>query len=250
MTEHLNILLSNNAGINNDIFAVCRDITEHYKTLVPNGPPLGQKPLHVIHNPSTPIACINGLPHYYSIGLTTNERFYAQITYQFAHELTHIYCDPRITNWFIESICEMASLYFLDYLSNKWETQPPFENWKDYAIKFNEYKINRIEEVKTKLTISNETEFQNKFKSIIQIINEPYNRDNNTIIALQLIEVFKKDNTSWSLLPLVGLSTDKILTDGCFFENSTPDFDKLIATTTDNGKEIAKSIKKIMKNGA
>jgi hypothetical protein len=112
MTKYLNVSISNNESINNDILTVCKEITEHYKTLVPNGPPLERKPLHIIYNPSTPITSINDLPQHYTIGLATNERFYAQIAFQFAHELTHIYCDPRITNWFIESICEMASLYF------------------------------------------------------------------------------------------------------------------------------------------
>jgi len=185
-----------------------------------------------------------------SIGLTVNEGLYNQVAYQFAHELTHIYCDPRTTNWFIESICEMASLYFLEYLSNKWMTEPPFEYLKNYSAKFNEYKLNRIQKVKSNLSISDETKFQEKFTSILNTINEPYNRDNNTIIALRLLEIFKKNNIAWTLLPFIGYATDKNLVDGCFYENSIPDFDKLIATSPQNGKEIAENIKSLMKNNA
>lgn len=250
MTEFLNISLSNNASINNDILAVCTGITEHYKILIPSGPPLGFKPLHVIYNPSTPITFVDGLPNYYTIGLTTNERYYAQIAYQFAHELTHIYCDPRITNWFIEAICEMTSLYFLEYLASKWQTNPPYENWKEYAERFNEYRRNRIEEVKNNLSISNSTEYQEKLESILMTINEPYNRDYNTIIALKIIDIFKKDKTSWTMLPFVGQATDKILMNGQFYEDSVPDFDKLINSLPKNVQEMAQNIKKLIKNGA
>ncbi len=250
MTEFLNISLNNNASINNDVRAVCQDITEHYKTLIPNGPPLGLKLIYVIHNPSTPITFVNGLPDYYTIGLTTNERFYAQIAYQFSHELTHIYCDPRITNWFIESICEMTSPYFLEYLSNKWASTPPFSHWKEYSQKFEEYKQNRIKEVETNLKISTHGEFENKFQTVLKTIDKPYDRDSNTVIALRLLDIFKKNNNSWKLLPLIGQSADKILSDGSFFENSIPDFDKLINSSSANDKEIANNIKTLLKNGA
>lgn len=248
MTEYLNISLSRDENINRDILVVCREITAQYKKLIPFGPPLGQKLLYVIYNPSMPITFLNGLPHYYMIGLTTNERYYTQIAYQFAHELTHIYCDPRITNWFIESICEMAALYFLDYLSIKWSTNPPFKHWRDYAMKFSDYKYNIIEEVKSKFSIKNDQELQSTFISIIRTINEPFNRNYNTIIALKLSKLFK-DNNAWLLLRHIGKSTDKILNDYSFYGNSTPDFDKLIAYSPDNIKNIARRIKSLMKIG-
>ena len=251
MTEQLNISLNNNASICNDIWTVCADITEHYKSLIPQGTPLGIKPIYVVHNPSTPFTFINGLPIFYSIGLTENERIYNKIAYQFTHELTHIYCDPRITNWFIESLCEMASLYFLEYLADKWTTTPPFPNWKDYAPRFLEYKANREIEVNASFEITDTDTLNNQFRTIVASINEPYNRNANTIIAIKLIASFKSNTNFWKLLPLVGQSTDKTLTEGCFFGHSTPDFDKLIELSLDKEiKELAKEIKRIIKNDA
>lgn len=250
MTEHLNISLNNNASICNDIWAVCADVTEHYKSLVPQGTPLGAKPLYVVHNPSTPIAFVNGLPNYYSIGLTVNERLYNQIAYQFAHELTHIYCDPRITNWFIESLCEMASLYFLDYLADKWMTLPPFPNWTDYAPRFLEYKADRENEVKTSFGITDIDSLNNQFRTILTSISEPYNRNANTVIAIKLIDCFRDNKNFWKLLPIVGQATDKTLTEGCFFENSIPDFDKLIELSSGEIRELAEEIKRRIKNDA
>ena len=96
----------------------------------------------------------------------------------------------------------MASLYFLEYLSNKWITEPPFANWRDYAAKFDEYRVDRIQKVKNNLSISDEIEFQDRFTSILNTINEPYNRDNNTIIALQLLELLKKKYYCMDVTPI------------------------------------------------
>jgi hypothetical protein len=103
--------------------------------------------------------------------------------------------------------------------------------------------------VKTNLAITNDTNFQEKFVSILATINAPYQRDSNTVIALRLNDVFGNNDNSWSLLPLIGQATDKNLTDNFFVENSTPDFDKLICTSTDSERKVAERIKALMKNG-
>lgn len=245
MKEYLTISLNTDASICSDIKAVCTDITDHFKILVPDGPPLGLKPLFVIHNPTTPITILNGLPANYSIGLTENGRLYNQIAYQFTHELTHIYCDPRVTNWFIESICEMASLYFLEYLANKWITSPPYPMWQDYASNFSDYGENRIKEVISSFKIANASDIDYQFKNITTTISEPYNRNANTIIAIKLIDIFKKNTNAWKILPLLGKCTDKILLDGCFHENSIPDFGKLVSFVSAGERIIAEDLNKL-----
>jgi hypothetical protein len=245
MTDQLNISLNNDASICSDVKVVCTNITEHFKILVPEGPPLGLKPLFVIHNPSTPITFVNGLPHYYSIGLSENGRRYDQIAYQFAHELTHIYSDPRVTNWFIESVCEMASLYFLEFLAHKWMTSPPYPNWQNYASNFSDYGVNRIKEISASFKIAKTSDFDYQFKNITATISEPYNRNANTIIAIKLIDIFKKNTNAWKILPLLGKCTDKILSDGCFHENSIPDFGKLVSFVSAGERIIAEDLNKL-----
>lgn len=246
MTDFLNVSINNNAAINNDILAVCQSITEHYQILIPSGPPLGNKNLHIVHNPSTPITFVKGLPQYYAIGITSNERFYSQTAYQFAHEITHIYCDPRITNWFIESLCEMASLYFLEYLSEKWETTPPYPNWNDYAPNFKNYKEERVKKVTERLGINNEDDLENKLRGVLEMIATPYDRDSNTVIALKLLSIFKENRGAWALLPLVGQASNMVLSDYSFIENSIPDFDKLVSLAVGENKRVASSIKYLM----
>jgi hypothetical protein len=245
MKEFLTISLNKDASICNDIKAVCVDISEHYKTLIPDGPPLGYKQLSIIYNPSMPMTFVNGLPTNYSIGLSENGRLYNQIAYQFAHELTHIYCDPRVTNWFIESVCEMASLYFLEYLANKWKTSPPYPMWQDYASKFSDYGENRIQEVLSSFKIANASDIDYQFKNITATISEPYNRNANTIIAIKLIDIFKNNINAWKILPLLGQCTDKILSDGCFHENSILDFGKLVSFVSAGERKIAEDLNKL-----
>ena len=129
----LSVKLDQDGSLNDDIKAVLIGIIDKYENLVPQGPPLGYKEIEIM--PGGPMCTINFLPKYYQILLSSNakSRFYCQVAYQFAHELCHIYCDPRIFNRFIESICELSSLYFLEYLSNKWGIDPPYPHWKSYA---------------------------------------------------------------------------------------------------------------------
>ncbi len=246
MTGNLNITISQNNTLNNDIKAVCKDITEHYKILIPDGPPLGNNPLNVIYNSSSPITIVNGLPNNYIIGLNVDDRYYSQIVFQFAHELTHIYCDPRITNWFIESLCEMASLYFLEFMTDKWATDPPFPQWKEYAPNFLDYKNNYIIEVKRNLEITENTNLDEMLEDKLSILTGPTNRDVNTLIALYLLRIFKNNKNAWKLLPHIGQMTDKELVDNTFYSNSIPDFDKLLSLASREEKLIVEEIRKTL----
>ena len=72
--------------------------------------------------------------HAYHIQLTAKNRHWCQYVFQFAHELGHIMCNFRKENhanlWFEESICEVASLYALHRIANKWVEIPNDSNSK------------------------------------------------------------------------------------------------------------------------
>ena len=77
------------------------------------------------------------------VKLNTGGRHWAQMVYQFAHEMTHILCDyddkHRPTKWFEESLCETASLFVLRKMAQTWKTNPPYPNWKDYSASLDAY---------------------------------------------------------------------------------------------------------------
>lgn len=138
----LNINLAEDEILNNDLTAVISDVAKKYVTLIPEGPPLGYKNIEVKTDKDRGPMCVtNFLPEQYQILLNTEDRDYCRVVYQLSHEMCHIYCNPTVSNRFIESICELSSLCFLEYLGEKWQIDPPFPNWRDYAPNFMAYKI-------------------------------------------------------------------------------------------------------------
>ena len=53
--------------------------------------------------------------------------------------------------WLEESLCETASLFALRAMGKRWETEPPFGNWKSYAPKLTEYAQKRLDDPKVQL---------------------------------------------------------------------------------------------------
>jgi len=110
---------------NESIALVIDQIADEFSRQIPEGPPLGFKPVVLINALYYDHRIYWPLHHdYYKIGLDVAHFTFCKAAYQISHELTHIYCDPRIVNWFIEIICHVTSFYFLDFLSEKWENQP------------------------------------------------------------------------------------------------------------------------------
>ena len=72
------------------------------------------------------------------VRLDVEGNHWSQFAYQFAHEFCHILTNygPKTTKknkWFIESICEMASVFAMRRMADTWRTAPPYPNWKSYA---------------------------------------------------------------------------------------------------------------------
>lgn len=75
--------------------------------------------------------------------LDTQDRLWAQFSYQFAHEFCHILCvyreEPTNNKWFEETLCETASLYVMRAMARAWEQDPPYRNWVDYRHALKKY---------------------------------------------------------------------------------------------------------------
>ncbi len=89
------------------------------------------------------------------IGLATEDLYWAQYAFQFAHEFCHAllehtderqWKEPRQANhWLDESLCETASLFSLRAMSKSWLTSPPYANWKDFAPRLAAYAEDRLD---------------------------------------------------------------------------------------------------------
>jgi hypothetical protein len=124
--------------------------------------------------------------------------FWAQYTFQFAHELGHIACgyddDPHKQKWFEESVCETASLFVLRRSAATWATRPPYPNWADYAPKLAAYAEDRI---KTARIPDGRTLADWYAAQKAQFEANAEDRPRNLIIATQLLPLLEKDPRRW-----------------------------------------------------
>ncbi len=74
------------------------------------------------------------------VGINTVAPFYGQFVYQLAHEIGHVYLNPRRTNGAMESLATAFSFEALDRLAKRWETQAPFEYARLHAADLREYR--------------------------------------------------------------------------------------------------------------
>jgi hypothetical protein len=178
------ISLSDDSHLNRDLSLVARSATQEFSTLFSVPPPAGIRPVDILYCPQGPhINSISDTTRY-KVGLLVKNRFYDQLVYQLGHELCHIFADPRRSNWFVESCCEMASLVLLCRMSKLWVNNPPFANWSSYAPKFRENAQNRIRDAKE--------------------AEEPSDRQGHVLNAEILCPLFKESLESWNALCFLG----------------------------------------------
>src|SRR6185503_2082204 len=110
-------------------------------------------PIEVSRSSTTPITLFQrGSAGELRVRLNVEGSYWAQFSFQFAHEMGHIVCgfeeyaNPNL--WFEETLCETASLFVLGRMGESWKTQPPYPNWKDYAGALQKYRDDRIAQAK------------------------------------------------------------------------------------------------------
>jgi hypothetical protein len=143
-----------------------------------------------------------------AIGLTAKSTYWAQYSFQFAHEFCHALANfssnPRrsvrhrkhANFWLEESLCETASLFTLRAMSRSWQNAPPYPAWRNYARWLDAYVEQRI--AMSTHQLPNGASFLAWFRE-----NEPALRGNsafrnrNSIIAIHLLPVFESEPRGW-----------------------------------------------------
>ncbi len=192
----------------NDSFSIIfNQITEEFMNLIPEEPPLGFKPIVLVndllfeHRVHWPFDRDN-----YLIGLNVEENSYGDAAYQFAHELSHIYTDPRITNWTIKLIAHVSSFYMLDRLVEMWKETPPKEIGKTAVDDFQNCRNDLMKEAYHKIDLRQHQLSSNWIKKETKRIHdrpEFGNRIIFNVIALEILPFFKKDPAIWSIIPYI-----------------------------------------------
>ena len=143
-----------------------------------------------------------GGPTSYTIWLNAKDMYWAQYSYQFAHELCHVVANyeqrfEKPNQWFEESICETASLFTLRGMGVTWEKNPPYPTWATYAKHLSEYADNEAGNVAGQAPddVSWE-EWLRRHEEKSRA--DPYERVGNRIIALRMLPLFENDPEGWN----------------------------------------------------
>jgi len=137
----------------------------------------------------------------YKIELSSVGTYWCQHAYQFAHEYCHIRTNylsgsPKC-KWFEESICELSSLYALRKMSQVWQENPPYENWREYAVALEKYATRFMTKPEHQLDkgLALETWL---YANLGELEDDKYIRQKNAIIAIELLPLFECDMKLWN----------------------------------------------------
>lgn len=230
---------TNDQSLNNDVEAVCRDVVIVFEKAIGKPPALGTKPFVIQQAPDdAPRAVINYLPKEYRINLTSvGTRYYQQITFQLAHELTHHYVDPYTSNWFIESVAHAHSMLILTAMGNKWKTDAPYPNWRSSAQRFAEYRTNTISNDLARMHLSSaelKGWIQTKMPELIK--ENKVGRPEQAICAYLIEDVFLRHPKAWGALCQLGAATQ---------HNARTDFTKWASLVTPEERPLVQELAEI-----
>jgi hypothetical protein len=126
---------------------------------------------------------------------------WAQLSYQFAHELCHVLADVTTWRrdrfaWLEDALCEAASLYALRSMALSWEICPPRPEWQQRAAKFSAYAVWRMQHPVRMLASG--IDFHEWLAAHLPALHaDAERRDDNTIIAKELLPIFEADPAAW-----------------------------------------------------
>lgn len=168
------------------------------------------EPLLVENDGTGPITLFRrGENNEHIIRLDTKNRAWAQLAFQFSHELCHVMCNYRdVKNaqlWFEETICEVASLFALRQMAKAWEQNPPYSNWKSYSTALQDYADQRIQrqDVASQSLEKLYTDNSGKLQS------SGTNRDINNQVAIKLLPIFEERPSAWEAIRFLNLGPAK-----------------------------------------
>jgi len=137
------------------------------------------------------------------IYLNTIDTYWSQYSYQFAHELCHHIVDTDFPppndrfGWFEEALCEMASIFVLIKMSEKWKQVPPYPHWSSYSLSLKNYADRILEDPQNNITDPFPVWLIDSFATLAR---DRYRRIENRIIAINVLPVFKHAPQLWQTI--------------------------------------------------
>ncbi len=158
-------------------------------------------PIEVAYGKDGPITYYGRSPEgAIRVRLNVQGAHWAQLAFQFAHELGHVLCNyqkgENANQWFEETLCEVASLYALRRMTVTWKTAPPFERARSFAPSLQDYAQERINAAKLPEGVA----LPEWFEANRNRLRNPYLRQLNNIVALQLLPLFEDEPKHWAAI--------------------------------------------------
>jgi len=168
-------------------------------------------PIIVERSTSGPIVLYRKGPNgEHIVRLDVQGTYWCQFAYQFAHEFCHILTNYRAgeskkNNWFVESLCETASLYAIRQMARTWKTAPPYRNWKGYSSALAKYAQNA--RVKPELRVNKEMTLAKWYRQNAKVLRaKPTIREKNKVLASELLTVLEADPGAWRAASCLNVS--------------------------------------------
>jgi hypothetical protein len=229
-------------NVNLEVFL--NEIVHEFTLLIPGGAHLGDKLIIVMPSVNAPITYAHLLPNQYIIGITPTSLLYDQIAYQFAHELCHVYFDPRITNWLIESFCECMSLIILERLFRKWQVKASVDRREWYASNYAIYLATTNSVYLKSLNLTFEQAITFDIKDKIKELTTPYDRNLNFITAIKILNIYQSNPLVLELISILHYSLNaNTLEQNQFVQEIHPNIDSITQNSPSELKERRMKLK-------
>jgi len=138
------------------------------------------------------------------IRLATRNTMWSQFALQFAHEFCHVLSGyERLkgnpNNWFHETICELASVFSLRRMAQRWPSHPPYPHWANYAGSLMSYAQQRLcrPEVQLPSGFTLQTWVSSREQ---ELRKDSYQRDMNALVAYALLPIFESGPMGWNTI--------------------------------------------------
>lgn len=203
----------------------------------------------VRNDPDGPISLYDRGPNgEYIIMLDVKGRYWAQMAYQFSHEVCHLLTNYDLApnnitrqQWFEESVCETFSLFILERMAEQWKVDAPYANWKSYAKELQRYADNIMEQ-EHRAPAQDLRKWYQQYKNVLE--GDPYAQERhlNEKLATHLLELFNRYPKQWVALNYLNLGDD---TDDRSFKKYLNDW---YMNTPAQYKQIVAEIQQILSN--
>lgn len=140
----------------------------------------------------------------YTVMLSVRDSYWAQYAHQFSHEFCHIISGydklkNNSNNWFHEVICEIASVFTVRRMAERWTSNPLYQINPSFAVSLDDYWKKRVSCPKTQISegISLYSWLQDHEETLRR---DPYQRLKNRLVAYQLLPIFEETPEGWNAI--------------------------------------------------